>query len=152
MRRSRTKRLHAAYVSHIWAYDFVEDFLADGTPLRMLTVMDEFTREGLAIDVALITSAERVIGVLTAMVGQHGHRHICSDSFCLVCARREKQERDSVAGRPARCERRACSLRRTANVQCRSAHHQLLHSQRDHGSAANDRSQQGHARAARLHT
>ncbi|KPV51785.1 hypothetical protein SE17_19240 [Kouleothrix aurantiaca] len=58
MRRSRTKRLHAAYVSHIWAYDFVEDSLADGTPLRMLTVMDEFTREGLAIDVALITSAD----------------------------------------------------------------------------------------------
>jgi len=71
-RRSRPERLQAAYVGHIWAYDFVEDALADGTPLRILTVMDEFTREGLALDVARTTSAERVIGVLTALVGQHG--------------------------------------------------------------------------------
>jgi putative transposase len=34
--------------------------------------MDEFTREGLAIDVAQDPSAERVIGVLAALVGQHG--------------------------------------------------------------------------------
>jgi len=39
--------MQAAYPGHIWAYDFVEDALADGTPLRILTVMDEFTREGL---------------------------------------------------------------------------------------------------------
>jgi putative transposase len=72
MRRPRPERLQAAYPGHIWAYDFVEDALATGTPLWILTVMDEFTREGLALDVALTTSAERVIGVLTALVGQHG--------------------------------------------------------------------------------
>jgi putative transposase len=72
LRPRRPERLHAAYVGHIWAYDFVEDALADGTPLRILTVMDEFTREGLALHVALTTSAERVIGVLTALVAQHG--------------------------------------------------------------------------------
>lgn len=71
-RRARPERLQAAYPGHIWAYDFVEDALADGTPLRILTVMDEFTREGLALDVALTTSAERVIGVLSALVAQHG--------------------------------------------------------------------------------
>lgn len=74
-RRSRTPRLtrlEAAYPGHIWAYDFVEDALADGTALRILTVMDEFTREGLALDVARTTSAERVIGVLAALVAQHG--------------------------------------------------------------------------------
>lgn len=71
-RRSRPTRVQAAYPRHIWAYDFVEDALVDGTPLRILTVMDEFTREGLALDVALTTSAQRVIGVLTALVGQHG--------------------------------------------------------------------------------
>jgi putative transposase len=80
-RRARSKRLQAAYVGHIWAYDFVEDALADGTPLRILTVMDEFTREGLAIDVALTTSAERVIGVLTALFAQHGApAHLRSDN------------------------------------------------------------------------
>ena len=72
VRRVRPERLQAAYPGHIWAYDFVEDALADGRPLRILTVMDEFTREGLALDVALTTSAERVIGVLTALVAQHG--------------------------------------------------------------------------------
>lgn len=71
-RRERPKGLSAAYPGHIWAYDFVEDALADGTPLRILTVMDEFTREGLALDVALSTSAERVIGVLNALFAQHG--------------------------------------------------------------------------------
>jgi putative transposase len=72
VRLVRPKRLQAAYPGHIWAYDFVEDALADGTALRILTVMDEFTREGLAIDGALTTSADRVIGVLTALVAQHG--------------------------------------------------------------------------------
>jgi putative transposase len=80
-RRARPERLQAAYPGHIWAYDFVEDALIDGTPLRILTVMDEFTREGLALDVALTTSAERVIGVLTALVGQHGApMHLRSDN------------------------------------------------------------------------
>jgi putative transposase len=68
----RPARLQAAYPGHIWAYDFVEDALADGTVLRVLTVMDEFTREGLALDVALTTSAERVIAVLAVLVAQHG--------------------------------------------------------------------------------
>jgi putative transposase len=70
--RARPQRLQAAYPGHIWAYDFVEDALVDGTKLHILTVMDEFTREGLALDVALTPSAERVIGVLTALVAQHG--------------------------------------------------------------------------------
>jgi putative transposase len=73
--------LVAAYPGHIWAYDFVEDALADGTPLRVLTVMDEFTREGLALDVDVCASAERVIGVLTALIAQHGApAHLRSDN------------------------------------------------------------------------
>jgi putative transposase len=80
-RRARPQRLQAAYVGHIWAYDFVEDALADGTALYILTVMDEFTREGLALDVAVKTSAERVIGVLSALVAQHGApAHLRSDN------------------------------------------------------------------------
>jgi putative transposase len=80
-RRLRPERLQAAYPGHIWAYDFVEDGLADGTALRLLTVIDEFTREGLALDVAVTTSAERVIGVLTALIAQHGApAHLRSDN------------------------------------------------------------------------
>ena len=81
LRRERPARLQAAYPGHIWAYDFVEDALADGRRLYILTVMDEFTREGLALDVALSTSAERVIGVLTALVAPHGAPgHLRSDN------------------------------------------------------------------------
>jgi putative transposase len=72
VRLVRPIRLQATYPGHIWVYDFAEDALADGTPLRILTVMDEFAHEGLAIDVALATSAECVLGVLTALVAQHG--------------------------------------------------------------------------------
>jgi putative transposase len=80
-RRERPQRLQAAYPGHIWAHDFVEDALANGTPLRLLTVMDEFNFYGLALDVALTTSAERVIGVLTALVAQHGAPvHLRSDN------------------------------------------------------------------------
>jgi len=81
IRRRRPERMQATYPGHIWAYDFLEDALADGTLLRILTVMDEFTREGLALDVALTTSAERVIGVLSALVAQHGAPgHLRSDN------------------------------------------------------------------------
>ena len=80
-RRPRPERLEAAYPGHMWAYDFVADALVNGTPLRILTVMDEFTREGLALDVALTTSAERVIAVLTSLVAQHGAPgHLRSDN------------------------------------------------------------------------
>jgi putative transposase len=71
-RRERPAPLAAAYPNHVWAYDFVEDQDIHGNVLRILTVMDEFTREGLAIDVDTTTSAARVIGVLTQLVAEHG--------------------------------------------------------------------------------
>ena len=80
-RAPQPERLRAVAPNHIWAYDFVEDALIDGTPLRILTVMDEFTREGLVLDVALTTSADRVIGVLKALVCQYGApTHLRSDN------------------------------------------------------------------------
>jgi len=81
LRRERPARLQAAYPGHIWAYDFVEDALADGRKLYILTVMNEFTREGLALDVALSTSAGRVIDVLRDLVASHGApKHLRSDN------------------------------------------------------------------------
>jgi len=62
----------ATYPGHVWTYDFVEDRCQNGTLLRMLTVMDEFTREGLAIEVATSLPAQRVIGVLERLVAVHG--------------------------------------------------------------------------------
>jgi putative transposase len=88
LRRERPARLQAAYPGHLWAYDFVEDALADGRKLCILTVMDEFTREGLALDVALSTSAERVLDVLRELVASHGApKHLRSDTGAEFVAR-----------------------------------------------------------------
>lgn len=72
VRRPRPAHLAATYPGHIWAYDFLEDALADGSRIHILTVMDEFTREGLALDVTRSTSAEQVLEVLRALIAQHG--------------------------------------------------------------------------------
>ncbi len=81
LRRPRPPHLSAAYPGHIWAYDFLEDALADGTKIHILTVMDEFTREGLAVEVMRATSAERVLEVLRSLIAQQGApRHLRSDN------------------------------------------------------------------------
>lgn len=50
--------------NHVWTYDFVEDRTERGGKLRMLTVLDEYTRESLAIRVERSIRAERVIETL----------------------------------------------------------------------------------------
>ena len=56
----------------MWAYDFVFDTCADGRALKCLTIVDEFTRECLAIDVAGSIRSGRVIDVLGQLVSLHG--------------------------------------------------------------------------------
>ena len=56
----------------VWAYDFVFDACANGQTLKCLTVVDEFTRECLAIDVAGSIRSGRVIEVLSKLVSVHG--------------------------------------------------------------------------------
>ena len=58
--------------NHVWAYDFVFDTCADGRSLKCLTIVDEFTRECLAIDVAGSIRSGRVIDVLGQLVSLHG--------------------------------------------------------------------------------
>jgi putative transposase len=68
VRRERPLPVAATYPNHVWAYDFVQDEDCHGATLYILTVMDEFTREGLAIDAAYSTSAERVMAVLEQLL------------------------------------------------------------------------------------
>jgi putative transposase len=56
----------------VWAYDFVFDPCANGQQLKCLTVIDEYTRECLAIDVAGSIRSPRVIEVLAKLVSVHG--------------------------------------------------------------------------------
>ena len=46
---STTTPTRAEHPNHVWSYDFVHDETSDGRRLRCLTVIDEYTREGLAI-------------------------------------------------------------------------------------------------------
>ena len=57
-------RLRPERANHVWAYDFVEDRTREGRKFRMLCVVDEFTREALAIRVARKLSSSDVIDVL----------------------------------------------------------------------------------------
>ncbi len=45
-------RLRPAHQDHVWSYDYVSDRTSDGRAMRMLSLIDEHTRECLAIDVA----------------------------------------------------------------------------------------------------
>ena len=65
-------RLRAEHPNHVWAYDFVLDHTADGRKLRMLTVVDEYTRECLAIAVARRLSSEEVLAVLADLCVRRG--------------------------------------------------------------------------------
>jgi putative transposase len=78
-RRRRPRPAHpeqmptqAAYPGHVWTYDFVHDACWTGTKLKLLPVVDEFTRECLAIAVATSLSAERVLVVLARLFALHG--------------------------------------------------------------------------------
>lgn len=62
----------AEYINHVWTYDFVSDQSEDGRTLKMLTVLDEFTRESLAIEVARSIKAEDVMNVLDYLFAVRG--------------------------------------------------------------------------------
>lgn len=65
----------------VWSYDFVYDACANGQKLKCLTVVDEYTRECLAIDVSGSIRSSRVIDVLSKLMRVHGvPRYLRSDN------------------------------------------------------------------------
>jgi putative transposase len=78
---SRPRPLAPGGAGEVWAYDFVFDACANGQQLKCLTVVDEFTRECLAIDVAGSIRSGRVIEVLSKLVSVHGRpKYLRSDN------------------------------------------------------------------------
>ena len=63
-RTGRVRVLAATGPNHVWAYDFVHDRCGNEQALKLLTVVDEWTRECPAIEVASSLDATRVIDVL----------------------------------------------------------------------------------------
>ena len=61
--------------NHVWAIDFVHDKLSNNRPYKMLTVVDEYTRQALAVHVAHKMSAADVLEVLYPLLITHGMPH-----------------------------------------------------------------------------
>jgi len=74
-------RLRPLYKNHVWSWDFVMDRTVDGRPLKILTLIDEFTKEALAIYVARRIRAHDVIDLLADVMIERGiPEHIRSDN------------------------------------------------------------------------
>ena len=74
-------RLRPQHKGHVWSYDFVQDRTHDGKVFRMLCVIDEYTRECLAIRVERRLNSKIVEEVLFELFLQHGPpEHIRSDN------------------------------------------------------------------------
>ena len=74
-------RLRAERRNHVWSYDFVSVRDAAGTMIRLLTLIDEYTRECLAIHGARNIGADQVIEVLADVMLERGTpEHIRSDN------------------------------------------------------------------------
>jgi transposase InsO family protein len=62
----------ATHPNHVWTYDFVFDTTSDGRTLKFLTLVDEFTRECLAIKVERRLAAKAVIEILEQVFAERG--------------------------------------------------------------------------------
>jgi hypothetical protein len=85
-------RLRPTHRDHVWSYDFVEDRTHDGRVLRMLVLLDEYTRECLSIDVARRLNSESVLERLVYLFATRGvPEHIRSDNGAEFTAKAVRQ-------------------------------------------------------------
>ena len=74
-------RLRPTHPNHVWSYDFVADRTQDGRAVKILTVIDEYSRESLAIVVARKIKSDDVLHCLTDLfVKYEPPEHIRSDN------------------------------------------------------------------------
>jgi putative transposase len=66
------ERLRAERLNHVWAFDFQFDQTADGRALKLLNIVDEFTREALVMLVARSIDADMVVATLERLVAERG--------------------------------------------------------------------------------
>ena len=65
-------RLRTTHPNHIWAIDFVHDKLSNGRSYKMLSVLDEYTREVLSVAVPSKMSTNDVLDALYSLFMKHG--------------------------------------------------------------------------------
>lgn len=74
-------RLRPKYPNHIWAIDVVHDKLSNGRPYKMLTVMDEYTRQAFTVQIGTKLGSAEVLVALYPLIIKHGKpKHIRSDN------------------------------------------------------------------------
>jgi transposase InsO family protein len=95
-------RLRPERPNHVWSYDFVESRTHDGRKFRMLNVVDEFTRECLAIRVDRKLNSTAVIDVLTDLFILRGvPGHVRSDNGPEFIAKAVRGWVDAVGAKTA---------------------------------------------------
>ena len=95
-------RLRPERPNHVWSYDFVERRTHDGRKFRMLNVVDEFTRECLAIRIDRKLNSTAVIDVLTDLFIRRGvPGHIRSDNGPEFVAKAVRDWIDAVGAKTA---------------------------------------------------
>ena len=95
-------RLRPEYPNHVWSYDFVEDRTHNGRKYRMLNVLDEFTRDCIAIRVSRKLKAHDVIDVLSDLFILRGiPAHIRSDNGPEFIARAVREWIAAVGAKTA---------------------------------------------------
>jgi putative transposase len=85
-------RLRPTHRHHVWSYDFIEDRTHDGRLIKILTVIDEFSRESLDMVVERRLNSDDVLHCLTDLFVAHGPpEHIRSDNGSEFTAQAVRQ-------------------------------------------------------------
>ena len=85
-------RLRPEHKDHVWSYDFVKSRIADGRAFRILTIIDEYTRECLALLVSRHITSQDVIDQLFQLFVLRGiPEHLRSDNGTEFTARAIRQ-------------------------------------------------------------
>lgn len=93
-------RLRPEHRNHVWSYDFVAARTHDGRSLRLLTLIDEYTRECLAIRVARHQNSLTVIETLSDVMLMRGvPDHIRSDNGAEITAKLVRDWLSSVGAK-----------------------------------------------------
>ncbi len=74
-------RYRAERANHVWAWDFIHERTADGRPLKCLSIIDEYTRLSVALEIRRKTTNRDVLEILHRAIARYGvPEHIRSDN------------------------------------------------------------------------
>jgi transposase InsO family protein len=98
--------VRATHAGHVWSWDFIFDRTESGQTLKIFTIIDEYTRRCITLDVSRSFKAEDIINRLSELFVMYGMpEHIRSDNgpeFIAKAIRRWQEARRSDAVRRAR--------------------------------------------------